>query len=81
MASKRRLRRRQRERKVTHRTEAAAIIAKKKLGQWDVFPYRCDFCGLFHLGRRPARVRQSIQAARQAKGPRSMSAALSGDPR
>lgn len=60
MASKRRLRRKQCAGKNRHKTHEAALIEirmiRKRYGhQGQVNPYRCPFCGAFHIGHTPGR--------------------------
>jgi hypothetical protein len=56
MASKRRLRRQSCEGKVRHETAGAAWIAAKRTGDGrETKPYRCPFCGLWHVGHLPHR--------------------------
>lgn len=46
---------------------------RKQTGQHDwIVTYRCEFCGGFHYGHPPARVRQSIAAQAKAMGPTRM---------
>lgn len=65
MASKRRLRRRACSTKVRHTSAANAMLARRKAGHPDVHPYKCPFCGGWHLGRRSARLKQGITQAIQ----------------
>lgn len=70
MASKRGARRRSCESKVAHATFAIAAREAARLrwahdgGTWTA--YRCQWCGLYHVGRQRARDRQAMQARRTA---------------
>lgn len=65
MASKRNKRRKACTRKVRHETLEAAIIARKKLPYGrELCAYKCKFCGGFHIGHPPKKVREAI-ATRQ----------------
>lgn len=64
MASKRALRRRSCEGKVRHASAGAAHIAALKTP--GTHAYRCNFCGSYHVGHAPARIRQAIAARREA---------------
>jgi hypothetical protein len=71
MASKRRLRRNACGHKIRHATEdaaRAAIRALRRAGnaRAPLTPYRCPYCGAFHVGHPPADVRRTIQE-RQAR--------------
>jgi len=61
MSSKRHLRRRSCESKIRHADESFAFNHAKSLGR-DYFPYRCQFCGGWHVGRPNSRRLQSIKA-------------------
>ncbi len=52
MASKRRLRRKSCDGKVGHETFGAAFVAAKRTHGSGLVPYRCRFCGKFHVGHR-----------------------------
>lgn len=67
MASKRRIRRKVCGRKVRYATQAdaqAAIITLTRSKGWlgYMVPYRCQFCGGFHFGHPPRRVRNAMGA-------------------
>ncbi|MDR1162721.1 MAG: hypothetical protein LBM17_02640, partial [Candidatus Accumulibacter sp.] len=66
MASKRRIRRNVCGRKIRHATEAAARAAIRSLRRAGVLaaltPYRCPFCGQFHVGHPPRAVREIISS-------------------
>lgn len=70
MASKRAERRRACARKVRYGTEPEAraamhaVNARRPSG-W-MLTYRCRFCGGYHFGHPPARIRQAIAARRGA---------------
>lgn len=74
MASKRAQRRKACGTKVRYADADAAfqsILSLKrrtKTNQWFT-AYRCDFCGGFHFGHPPHRVRQGIAAHARRKGP------------
>jgi hypothetical protein len=54
MAPKRRLRRKSCEGKVKHETAGAAWIAAKRTGDGhETKPYKCKWCGKWHVGHRP----------------------------
>lgn len=75
MASKRRLRRKACESKVTHATNAAARAAAREMRRrrpssgW-IEPYACPFCGRWHIGHPPVAKRQSMAAKARSKGGR-----------
>lgn len=53
MASLRRIRRQSCEGKVKHKSSGAAWIASKKTGDGnETRPYKCKFCGSWHVGHR-----------------------------
>lgn len=66
MASKRAQRRRACGNKVKHGSEAEArqaIREMKQRGRLDmIVPYRCRYCGAYHIGHPPANVRQAMAA-------------------
>lgn len=60
MASKRRLRRKQCTGKNRHKDFAGAMIEVRLIKrrydhQGQIQPYRCQFCGMFHIGHTPGR--------------------------
>lgn len=61
MSSKRHLRRRSCESKIKHLSENSAFNHAKSLG-FGYFPYRCQFCSAWHVGRPNSRKLQSIKA-------------------
>jgi DNA-directed RNA polymerase subunit RPC12/RpoP len=71
MSSKRRLRRNTCGHKIGHTEEAAraAIRALRRTGAVlaALTPYRCPYCGAFHIGHPPRNVRQAIQARQGQK--------------
>ncbi len=67
MASRRAQRRKACGHKVRHATEADALAAlraltKEKGFQGKMLTYRCQFCGGFHFGHPPAKIRQALGA-------------------
>lgn len=65
MASKRRLRRKACGKKVRYLTQDAAMSALRGMtrdhgGRGYMTPYRCQFCGGFHFGHPPKKVRQAL---------------------
>lgn len=42
----------------------AAVNSLRKSGEVNIGAYRCSFCGNWHVGHRPYKVRQKIQARR-----------------
>jgi hypothetical protein len=57
MASKRRIRRNMCDGKKRHRSEQGAIIAiKKTASRHPMRPYRCRFCGCWHIGHAQFRI-------------------------
>lgn len=59
MASKRRLRRKGCTHKVRHESEAFAKIAAYKT-KGRVGAYKCKFCGGWHVGHAPKKVRRAM---------------------
>jgi hypothetical protein len=55
MSSKRRVRRKQCGTKIKYATQAEAEAHQ----HGGLRPYRCDYCGKFHLGHTPAKVRKA----------------------
>ena len=71
MSSKRAQRRKACTGKQRYATQADALAAIKALvrskgGQGWLVPYHCAFCGGYHYGHAPAKVRQAILARREA---------------
>ena len=66
MASKRRLRYKSCTRKKgVYEDEQAAWRAVRHLGPTSgIKPYKCRFCGKYHVGHLPKKVRQSIKSRR-----------------
>lgn len=67
MASKRAQRRKSCKRKVRYDSTAAAVagisaLTRSKGFQGKMLPYHCPFCGGYHFGHPPARVRQALGA-------------------
>jgi hypothetical protein len=66
MASKRAQRRRACGHKVKHATEAEAKSAIRRMHEQGslgmLVPYRCRYCGAFHVGHPPHQVRQAMAA-------------------
>lgn len=73
MSSLRGVRRRACTGKMRHPSMRAAIHVAKRyalaygISREDYGPYKCRFCGGFHTGHTPARVKQAIFAARAAR--------------
>lgn len=70
MSSKRAIRRKQCKGKVRYDTQVAAQRGigrlRRDTGSVGFYTaYRCDFCGGFHFGHTPKRIRQSISDSRQ----------------
>ena len=67
MASKRRLRRiacdGKKQYADIHGATVAAGKASDRAETW-IHPYKCEFCGCWHIGHPPKRIRQAIQARR-----------------
>jgi len=65
VASKRNVRRKACAGKVRYESIAAAEFAaasgRRKTAEW-IIGYGCKFCGGFHIGHPPAKVRQAIKA-------------------
>jgi len=63
MSSKRQIRRRQCVGKIAHRNEDDAWAARRRLGArgQTMMPYKCPWCGEWHLGHPNHRVRQSMR--------------------
>ena len=66
MASKRRLRRKACSGKIAYKTLADAMGARnsmiKRFGLRKVISaYKCEYCGMYHIGHTPYNVRQSIR--------------------
>lgn len=70
MASKRAKRRRSCTSKVKHASRDFAIIALKRMKNFKLHPYKCNFCGGWHTGHPPRNVVQGIAA--RAENPRTM---------
>ena len=62
MASKRAVRRRACTGKIHHASEGAAWAAARKTP--GTRPYRCSFCGDFHVGHRPGAMRRAVAERR-----------------
>jgi hypothetical protein len=65
MSSKRHLRRRSCESKRAYPTQQAAWGGLKRTAGSGLLLYRCRWCGQYHVGHPPARVRQAIAAKRR----------------
>lgn len=61
MASKRRIRRKMCQGKKRHKDMHGALIAIRLSGHKGMMPYKCKFCGFFHVGHPPAKIRHAIQ--------------------
>lgn len=79
MASKRRVKRQAQARQCGHKrgyaTEATArtamhLLIRATAPTAHMTPYKCPWCGLFHIGHTPASVQQSIRAKRERRGDR-----------
>jgi len=72
MASKRHLRRKSCEGKVRHESQEDARVAIKR-DFWNaherVGAYKCKFCGGWHVGHTPHKIRRAILQSQAAKGP------------
>lgn len=67
MASKRHLRRKSCDGKKKYPNSAIAsnaAFARGRISKSWIIPYRCKFCGGYHIGHPPKHVRQSILAKR-----------------
>ena len=67
MASKRAQRRKSCSGKVRYNSTAAAVagissLTRAKGYQGKMLPYKCGFCGGYHFGHPPARIRQALGA-------------------
>jgi hypothetical protein len=60
MASKRRIRRKMCVGKKRHRDLKGAQIHIKVCGYQGVMAYHCKFCGFYHVGHPPAKIRAAI---------------------
>jgi hypothetical protein len=71
MSSKRQLRRKQCEGKIKYpnlpEAERAARAMSKAVKQ-GLSAYKCKFCGMFHMGHTPAKVRQAMRRRQAAFG-------------
>jgi len=69
MASKRRQRRNQCGNKRRYATfeEARANMLRmnRQTKEYGMTPYRCSFCGQYHYGHTPARIKQAIRASKK----------------
>ena len=69
MASKRRVRRQSCEGKLRYPTQDEARMASNRANSrtsW-IMPYKCNFCGGYHIGHAPNGVRQSVIARQKNK--------------
>lgn len=67
MSSKRRIRRRSCKGKIRHSEIKPAQVHAKALG-WPNFPYKCQFCGGYHVGRASRkRIQARIASERHKK--------------
>lgn len=69
MSAKNARRKRRCAKKITYASIDAAMGHVRSLRDKGdrIHAYRCPFCGGFHVGHPPAKVRQSIRAKRKAK--------------
>ena len=66
MSSKRAIRRKMCDGKVRYASQKEAFTAAKQSNKRDgsnwIVPYRCTFCGYWHIGHAPKAVRRSMKS-------------------